>query len=156
FGEIEFVRGVRAVQFRVGTTRYECDLAAYTCHAVVPPGVAPPPRPKPTEADEPIGFQPPRNRRGEVASPDGRWTATVREFNVVLKGADGRETRLTTDGRDGRGYGMLSWSPDSAALVAFRTESADRQPVYRVESSPAGGGRAVLRSAPYALPGDKF
>ena len=51
---------------------------------------------------------------------------------------------------------MLSWSPDSKALVAFRIEPGDNKEVHLIESSPRGGGRAVLHSRPYPLPGDKF
>ena len=39
---------------------------------------------------------------------------------------------------------------------AFRIEPGERKEVYLVESSPRGGGRAVLHRRPYALPGDKF
>ncbi len=40
--------------------------------------------------------------------------------------------------------------------MAFRIEPGDRKEVYLIQSSPAGGGRAKLRTRPYALPGDKF
>src|SRR5262249_43211123 len=53
-------------------------------------------------------------------------------------------------------YGMLSWSPDSKALVTFRVEPGDRKEGYLIEASPRGGGRAVLRTPPYELPGDKL
>jgi len=94
---------------------------------------------------------------GGGRSPDGKWTASIKEFNVVLRSsADEKETTLTTDGSEGLAYGNLQWSPDSQALVAFRIERAEEKPVYRVESSPRGGGRAILHTQPYALPGDKF
>ena len=63
---------------------------------------------------------------------------------------------LTTDGKEGLGYGRISWSPDSKTLIAFRIEPGERKEVYLVQSSPSGGGRAKLRTRPYALPGDKF
>jgi dipeptidyl aminopeptidase/acylaminoacyl peptidase len=40
--------------------------------------------------------------------------------------------------------------------VAWRVELGERKNVYRIESSPRGGGRAILHTAPYALPGDRF
>src|SRR5205814_1663263 len=89
-------------------------------------------------------------------SPDGKWTATVKDFNVVLRGQDGQEVPLTTDGKEGLAYGNAQWAPDSQTLVAWRTEPGDRKEVFLIESSPAGGGRAKLQSRPYALPGDKF
>src|SRR5262249_55259530 len=56
----------------------------------------------------------------------------------------------------GLAYGMLSWAPDSRTLAAFRIEPGERKEVYLIESSPKEGGRAKLRTRPYALPGDKF
>ena len=94
---------------------------------------------------------------GELRSPDGKWTAFVKEHNVFVV-AEGKpeEIRLSNDGKEGLSYGRLSWSPDSKTLVAFRIEPGDRKEVYLVQSSPPGGGRAQLRSRPYPLPGDKF
>lgn len=90
-------------------------------------------------------------------SPDGKWTASIREYNVVVRSSDGKkESLLTRDGRDGLAYGDLEWSPDSRTLVAFRIEPEEQKKVYLVESSPAGGGRAKLHTYDYALPGDKF
>jgi dipeptidyl aminopeptidase/acylaminoacyl peptidase len=90
-------------------------------------------------------------------SPDGKWTAQIKNHNVVLrpKGSD-KEIQLTDDGREGLEYRMLEWSPDSTSLVAFRVEPAEREIVHLIESSPRGGGRAVLHSRGYDLPGDKF
>ena len=69
---------------------------------------------------------------------------------------DGKELKLSQDGREGLAYGNLEWSPDSKTIVAFRIEPGERKEVYLVESSPAGGGRAKLHSRNYDLPGDKF
>jgi Tol biopolymer transport system component len=48
------------------------------------------------------------------------------------------------------------WSPDSKTLVAFRIEPGEQKEVYLVESSPKAGGRAVLHTRKYPLPGDNF
>jgi dipeptidyl aminopeptidase/acylaminoacyl peptidase len=89
-------------------------------------------------------------------SPDGKWTALVKDHNVFIRGEDGKEIQLSQDGNEGLAYGMLSWAPDSKSLAAFRIEPGDRKEVYLIESSPKEGGRARLRTRPYALPGDKF
>lgn len=68
----------------------------------------------------------------------------------------GDEFQLSDDGTEKVSYGMLQWAPDSKTLVAFRVEPGDRKEVYLVESSPSGGGRAVMRSRSYDLPGDKL
>jgi dienelactone hydrolase len=103
-------------------------------------------------------------RATQAASPDGKWTALVRDNNLVLRDANSNDTDLTKDGRSDLAYTGLNWSPDSKYLVAFRMEPGDRKEVYRVQSSPAGTGdakgggvgRAVLQTGPYALPGDKL
>ncbi len=89
-------------------------------------------------------------------SPDGKWTAIVKEWNVHVRAADGEETRLSEDGQEGNAYRGVEWSPDSKTIVAWRVEPGERKEVYLVRSSPPGGGRAQLESRPYALPGDKF
>ncbi|MBE0535864.1 MAG: prolyl oligopeptidase family serine peptidase [Phycisphaerae bacterium] len=90
-------------------------------------------------------------------SPDGKWTHFIRDGNVYVRAKDtGAEIQLSRDGNTDTGYGMLEWSPDSQSLVAFRIEPGDRKEVHLVESSPAGGGRAILHSRPYDLPGDRF
>ncbi len=90
-------------------------------------------------------------------SPDGKWTAFVKDHNVFARSEDeGTEVQLSQDGSAGDSYGMLQWAPGSNTLVAFRIEPGDRKEVYLIESSPRGGGRAILHSHPYALPGDRF
>ena len=108
------------------------------------------------EKGNPRGGQPAEAEQG-TRSPDGKWSAFVRGQNVFMRLlADGAESRLTQDGCEGNGYGMLEWAPDSSALVAWRIEPGDIKDVYLIQSSPPGGGRAVLQKRPYALPGDKF
>src|SRR5579859_4754416 len=99
------------------------------------------------------------NRYGaEVKSPDGKWLALIKNYNVLLRACDDEksEAQLTQDGQESNAYGLLEWAPDSKSLVAWRIEPGERKEVYLIRSSPAGGGRALLESRPYALPGDKF
>lgn len=110
------------------------------------------------------GTQRPRFRRGarergrrdrSNRSPDGMWTAEIREHNVFIR-SDDEEIQLSTDGSEGDSYERVAWSPDSNTLIAWRTEPGERKEVHLIRSSPEGGGRAQLESRPYALPGDKF
>jgi dipeptidyl aminopeptidase/acylaminoacyl peptidase len=99
------------------------------------------------------------SRRGEggreTTSPDGNWTAFVKEHNVFVRSKE-KEVQLSEDGNETNSYGRLAWSPNSQALVAWRIEPGDRKEVYLVRSSPPGGGRAQLEARPYAQAGDKF
>ncbi len=92
-----------------------------------------------------------------VPSKDGKWTAFIKDENVYVRAEDGgKEFQLSQDGKPGLGYGMLQRAPDSQTLVAFRIEPGDNKEVYLIESSPKAGGRAVLHTRHYDLPGDKF
>jgi dipeptidyl aminopeptidase/acylaminoacyl peptidase len=112
--------------------------------------------------DQSTSGQRPGGRRGRdsgrpVNSPDGKWTAFVKDYNVFVRaGEAGKESQLSRDGVEGNAYARLEWSPDSESLVAWRIEPGDRKEVYLIQSSPPGGGRAVLKSRPYAQAGDKF
>lgn len=156
FDVIAFVEDGKAVRFVVDQTTWDCDLTSYACvqSAGEMPGQA---LEGPPFGRGRRGFGPGPAQSPSPDSPDGKWTALVKNNNVFLKAREGgEETPLSTDGVEGNAYGLLSWSPDSQTLVAFRIEPGDNKEVYRIESSPAGGGRARLHAHPYALPGDKF
>ena len=165
FDEIEFVANSKAVRFECDNVTWTCSLESYTCSKTEPgksapvssgsSNGAPGPRRRRT-TDERPGPDAPGPRK-TLRSPDGKWSAVVKDHNVFVR-AEGKdkEIPLTTDGKEGLTYGRLSWSPDSKTLVAFRIEPGDKKEVYLIQSSPTGGGRAKLKSRPYELPGDKF
>jgi dipeptidyl aminopeptidase/acylaminoacyl peptidase/uncharacterized protein (DUF885 family) len=157
FDEISFVEDGKAIVFEAGGKTWRCDLGAYaiaTTDLAAPMVPAGEPRPLSRRGRGEGGEMPARDR---LKSPDGKWTAFLKDHDVYARSEpDGKETRLSDDGSAGLTYGSLSWSPDSQSLVAFRSEPGDRQEVYLVQSSPPGGGRAKLQSRPYPLPGDKF
>lgn len=119
------------------------------------PGVAvidgAPPQPRPTRSRSER-----RRREGDQRSPDGIWTAVIKEHNLFVRAEGEEEYQLSTDGSLTNGYGSFTWSPDSKTLVAWRTEPGDRKQVHLIRSAPEEGGRAQLESRAYALPGDKF
>jgi hypothetical protein len=110
-----------AVLFRLDSTAWEVALASYECRpAAGPPGPpAPPPAPpagpaadrreespwvpgdsdpraEAEAADEEEGA--PGGRRSAVA-PDGQWTAFVKDHNLYVRSAKGKEVQLTHDGK---------------------------------------------------------
>ncbi len=103
---------------------------------------------KPAEPEKPV-----RPRKGN-SSPDGKWTAVVRDHNVVLQAKDGTETRLSTDGTATDGYGRIQWSPDSKRLVAIRTAAGGDRVVTLVESSPKDQLQPRTHTYAYLKPGD--
>ncbi len=151
-----------SVRFKIGDTVWKCETVTYEC-TKAPAGDAP--------ADDPISsrsrgrFSQERFDAGDRGpddirrSPDGKWTAFVKDHDLHVRPADRPESearRLSSDGKEGLTYGWLSWSPDSKTLAAFRIEPGDHKEVYLVQSSPPGGGRARFRARRYPLPGDKF
>jgi dienelactone hydrolase len=186
FDSIEFVDRAKVIRFQVGEATWSCDLASYACSrsdAALPAPdhasevLAPAPAEREDLArlespwpEEPVSnseLSPQQNaqRRGQREqpgnrsrlSPDGKWTALIKDNNIFVRSQEsGEERQLSQDGKPGLAYGMLQWSPDSTTLVAFRIEPGDDKEVYLIESSPRDGGRARLHTRPYALPGDKF
>ena len=139
------------MRFKIGDTVWKCDLVQYEC-SKAPAGNAPAdvpsnPRTRGRFQGRPDGEEqgPGDNRR----SPDGRWTAFIKDHDVHVRSADGsgsESIRLSSDGKEGLAYGWLSWSPDSRTLAAYRIEPGDHKEVYLIQSSPPGGGRARFRA----------
>jgi dipeptidyl aminopeptidase/acylaminoacyl peptidase len=165
FDSIEF--DSNAVRFKVDDTVWACDLTSYRCARLsqvqdISPGQTPTTRRTPFEEITPetnadgtnLAYDPPLYE--DSASPDGNWTAVIKDFNVVVRSSDGQEVRLSTNGMEGHSFGMLSWSPDSRTVIASRIEPGEPKPVHLLESSPRRGGRARLITRLYPLPGDKY
>ncbi|MGA2177356.1 MAG: prolyl oligopeptidase family serine peptidase [Verrucomicrobiota bacterium] len=175
---LEFSPDARTVRFEAADKTWECDLEAYSCKEKAASGgtntsslVAP---------DEPVARTGPADghllspaaedgdtssnddadneARGQRSwkSPDGKWTASVRDGNLFVRSQDGTERQLSQDGTTNHSYGLIEWSPESDAVVAWRIEPGDHKEVFNIESSPSGGERAKLHRRPYAQAGDKF
>jgi len=165
FSEITFLDNGKAVKFQAAAKNWKCDLNSYECSVATES-----PESKASDAsdaksnpsatnnddEQSTTGQGRRGRGGSPKSPDGKWTAFVKDQNVYLRSEGGDELPLSEDGKEGNAYGRLEWSPDSKTLIAWRIEPGERKEVYLIRSSPPGGGRAQFESRPYALPGDKF
>ncbi|MDP4224353.1 MAG: DPP IV N-terminal domain-containing protein [Bacteroidota bacterium] len=100
----------------------------------------------------------------EVPSPDGRYTAFIRDWNLWIKEAGtGKERALTTDGVKDFGYAtdnagwkqsdrpILSWSPDSKKIATFRQDQRHVSSMYLVRTK---AGAPEFKQWKYPLPGD--
>jgi len=167
FDSIVFADKGKNVQFMIGDSGWQCDLLLYQVSRI--DRVRQPPsdtrRPAPSTRFEEItpelkgdgthlAKDPPLYL--DSVSPDGKWTAMIRENNIFVRGSNGREIQLSRDGVEGNSYGSLSWSPDSRTIVASKIEPGEPKPVYLIECSPPEVGRAKLRIRDYPLPGDKY
>ncbi|WP_233198936.1 MULTISPECIES: prolyl oligopeptidase family serine peptidase [Pirellulaceae] len=106
----------------------------------------------------------PRRRRGDRGprssrtSPDGQWTASIENHNLLIRQDNsGEPIRLTTDGTadkylDDRFY----WSPDSKRLIVMEVKPGQGREVTIVESSPEDQLQPKLHTFRYDKPGDKI
>ncbi len=117
FREIHFSDDGKTVEYGADDSEWKTKLADYSTVRVRAlerrgNGVGEKPRPPLTEM-----FNKP------VESPDHKWEALIRNFNVWIraKGSTSAEP-LSFDGSEGNYYDLetLTWSPDSKKLVAYR------------------------------------
>lgn len=105
-------------------------------------------------------LQPPQSKNGvnPGTSPDGRWTAFRKNYNVWLREiTTGMEYALSSDGKADHYYeGSFNWSPDSTRLVAMQVIPAQEHKVYFVESSPKDQIQPKLHTIDYLKPGDRI
>ena len=121
--EIDPADDGKSVKFKVGSTTWTCDLGSYACTKAEnpePEAISPA---IPTEY-EPDERESPQQRRGRPAepralrSPDGRWFAEVKDYNVVLRPAGGgKEIVLSDNGQPDFAFAELSWSPCGRVLL---------------------------------------
>ena len=155
FNAIRFADHERALLVTVDTTRMRCTLDDYRCVVAAP-----------TEEEDddprgvggglygarPVGDQSPRR------SPDGKWEALVRNFNVYVRpaGDDAKGTFLSTDGTEDDAYALntFAWSPDSKRLAAYRVRPGYQREVHYVQSSPEDQLQPKHSLRLYSKPGD--
>ena len=94
----------------------------------------------------------------KVISPDKQWVAYIRDNNVYIADANGKqcnEIPLSMDGTPGCFYEpRLIWSPDSKKLVTLKTRQADCRRIPLLESRPHDQLQPKLQWRDYAKPGD--
>ncbi len=100
----------------------------------------------------------------EVASPDGKYSAFIRDWNLWIKEvAIGTEKMVTMDGVKDFGYAtdnagwkhsddpILSWSPDSKKIATFQQDQRHVSNMYLVKTKV---GAPQLEEWKYPIPGD--
>lgn len=143
FPSFEFAADGKAVKVVVRNVPYTCDLAQYACARETPPPQAP---------------------ANASTSPDGKWAAFIRDYNLWVKElASGAETRLTTDGIEDFGYAtnnagwvhadnpIVTWSPDGRQIATFQHDGRGVRDMYLVSTNV---GSPTLQAWKYPLPGD--
>jgi dipeptidyl-peptidase-4 len=134
----------RSISFDVRSQHYTCDIAAYRCTSG---------RAERQSID-----------RNAIASPDGKYAAFIRDFNLWVRDTEtGTETQLTTDGIEDFGYAtnnagwtrsdrpVLLWSPDSKMIATFQHDGRGVGEMYMVSTNV---GHPRLEEWKYPLPED--
>lgn len=155
FFELTFVEKGGAIEFDAGESRWRADLSTYSCKKVGPArrfgwrsrAVARPPAgPPPADSSD-----------RPSSSPDGRWEAFVRNYNVYLRAKGKTEAvPLSHDGSEGNYYSpnTLVWSPDSKKIAVYRIRPGFRRKIQLIESSPSDQLQPKYVTLEYAKPGD--
>ncbi len=91
-----------------------------------------------------------------VKSPDGKWTAFIRDYNVFVKNTETGETnQLSYDGGIGLYYSSyIQWSPDSKKVMSSLYKPSEKHLINYIESSPEDQIQPKYSSVEYYKPGD--
>ncbi len=154
FFSFDFSDDGKAIQFRIEQASWTCNLEKYECRTSHEPG--------------PGQF--------EEVSPDKKWIALVKDFNLYLRNAStGEIVQLTRDGEQGWEYSTeipglrpmveqgtqevkqrpaVSWSPDSSRLVTYRMDTRNAGRFTNLQFVPPGQLRPRAFTVVYPLPGE--
>jgi dipeptidyl-peptidase 4 len=149
FTTFDLSRDGRTITVRAADRSWACDVTAYTCAAVA------------TTRGPGTGHPAPPN---SVTSPDGRYAAFIRDFNLWVRDLTTNQDRgLTTDGVEDFGYAtnnagwtrspvpLLAWSPDARRIKTFQQDARGVGHMYLVSTNV---GTPSLQQWRYPLPED--
>jgi dipeptidyl-peptidase-4 len=157
FYEFRYSRDGKSIEFEAEGASWTCALEDYKCK-------------KASEAHA---------SRYESLSPDGRWAAFVRDYNLYVRDvATGTVAQLTHDGVAGDDYATplpdlrtlvaedvtngddvkerpaVFWSPDSTKLVTYRLDSRNAGRFTSLQFVPPNQLRPIAYNYVYPLPGE--
>jgi len=95
-------------------------------------------------------------RNPPVKSPDDKWTAYIKDFNVWVRSTgDNKEYKLSHDGGIGEYYSaFIRWSPDSRKVMTTKVRPAEKHMIHYIESSPVDQIQPKYTTQEYRKPGD--
>jgi dienelactone hydrolase len=168
--DLTFLTGAVAIQFNIAGAPWRCGLVRYDCARTTPVSAAParrPPDESPNDVYDGMVMNPPQQGRSSASapdsasqvrlSPDGKWEALIRNYNVFVKAKGATQSwPLSVDGSEGNYYTRtsLTWSPDSKYIAAYRVRPGYRRQIHFIESSPDDQLQPKASARDYAKPGD--
>jgi dipeptidyl-peptidase-4 len=157
FYSFKFVKDGHAIRFQIDGAPWTCSLDKYECKKAPKPPAAP----------------------FESLSPNGRWAAFVRNYNLYVRDVTtGTVSQLTHDGVAGDDYATplpdlrtlvredvtngdnvkerpaVFWSPDSSKLVTYRMDSRNAGRFTSLQYVPPHQLRPIAYNYVYPLPGE--
>ncbi len=152
---LSFAEDGKSVEIAAFGARWSCDLTTYACKKLEGPG---PRGPRGGGMSMWVrGPAPEAASREAKASPDGKWEAFIRNYNVCIRDkAAKQEFVLSRDGSEGNYYTFesIAWAPDSKKVAALRLRRGTHRVIQYVESSPADQLQPKYHAMEYAKPGD--
>ncbi|RFT15173.1 MAG: hypothetical protein OP8BY_0637 [Candidatus Saccharicenans subterraneus] len=152
FRSINFVENEKFLEFEYRDSVWRCELATYALKKTGPA------RPRQRDGWQDVGGPPAQAASAESKpSPDKKWEAFIRNYNVWVRAVDSKEEfPLSWDGNEGNyyTYQSLLWAPDSKKLVAVRIRPGLHRKIQYVDSSPADQLQPKYFSLGYTKPGD--
>ena len=156
FSKIKFKKDLKEILFKVDTLNFKYDITKNILSKYTPDKT--------------------NLKKNESKSPDGKWIAFVKNYNLYIKNIKTKdEFQLTTDGVDHFDYGTplswyeivdlsvgnkydpeiyVEWSPDSKKFMAIKLDRRNAKNLYLYQSLPEEGMRAKVWSYERALPGE--
>ncbi len=101
---------------------------------------------------------------GAMRSPDGKWEAYIKDYNVYIAVVNADSTApkveyaLTNDGTKELRYDQrsMSWSPDSRKIATVKVKDVETRRIPLIESAPSTQKQPILQWRSYAKPGDEL
>ena len=97
-----------------------------------------------------------REQRGSTfVSPDGKYEAYIKDFNIFLKDIENnKEYELSFGGTSQNYISSIQWSPNSKYIAALQVYAAAERQIPLIKSSPDNQRQPTLHWRNYAKPGD--
>jgi dipeptidyl aminopeptidase/acylaminoacyl peptidase len=144
----------KSIVFEADGKQWSCDLQTYRC---TEDNSAPAKKSGRAQGRRQTGI--------EIPSPDGKWEAFIKDYNLWVRDVKThKQVQLTTDGIKDFGYAtdnagwksgdgpILLWSPDSKKIATFKQDQREVSDMYLVTTNV---GKPTLKTWKYPLPGDK-
>lgn len=149
---MEFAKDARSFTFEYNNNNYTCYLRNYSIvkgDSVRQAGAR-------RSGSDWVWGTPDELRSPPVPSPDRKWTAFIKDYNVYIRSeADRKEYKLSHDGGLGEYYSAnIRWSPDSRKLMTARIRPAEKHMIHYIESSPIDQLQPKYSTYEYRKPGD--